>query len=475
MSAQTTANPADDAHPPADREQPTAPPAGGSIKQRAKRGAIILILSQFVGQFFRLASNLVLTRLLMPEAFGLMAIVNIYIAGINMFSDLGIKPSIVQNKLGDDPRFLNTAWTIQVIRGVGVWAVACLLAYPLAYGLYDKPILMQLLPVAALSSIFLGFQSTKLHTAARHLQLGREMALLLGSQLTGLILMGVLAYIYRSVWALVLGTLTISVLTSVLSHFVFPGPKNRFCWDRAALSELVNFGKWIFFGTVVMFLATNIDRLLLSTLITTEMLGIYQIAFMITSMPNTLIKRFGNKVVFPAVSRRADIDRGVLNQKLLQNQKRLALVMVLPVMTLVCAGDWIVRLGWEGKFEQAGWMASILGFGLWMAMLRAPVGPALLAIGKPQYQFYANIGSLLWSALVATGGFYLYGMPGFLVAFALCELPAYLIVSIGIAKEKLSLWKQDVKLTALLLLAIAAVLAGRYALGWGLPFVPASG
>lgn len=447
----------------------------GSIKQRAKRGAIILILSQFVGQFFRLASNLILTRLLMPEVFGLMAIVNIYVAGINMFSDLGIKPSIVQNKMGDDLRFLNTAFTIQVLRGFGVWAVACALAYPLAYGVYDKPILMQILPAAAFSSIFLGFQSTKLHTASRHLQLGREMVLLLGSQVVGLVIMGVLAYLYRNVWSLVIGTLAISLLTAVFSHVIFPGPNNRFCWDREALGELVRFGKWIFFGTVVMFLATNLDRLLLSTLITIEMLGIYQIAFMITSMPTTLIKRFGNKVVFPAVSRRADMDRGVMNQKLLQSQKKLALVMAAPVIALVCAGDWIVQIGWEGDFEQAGWMTSILGLGLWLAMLRATVGPALLAIGKPQYQFYGNIGSLLWTALVATGGFYLFGLPGFLVGFALAELPAYVIVSIGIAREKLFLWKQDLALTGLLLLAIAALLAGRYALGWGLPFVPASG
>lgn len=483
MNTEITAKPNADSgngDPPGTADLSPATPAGEpkprSLRQQAKRGAVILIISQIIGQMMRLASNLVLTRLLMPEHFGIMVKVNIFVAGINMFSDLGIKPSIVQNKLGDDRKFLDTAWTIQVIRGFAVWLVASLLAFPVAYGVYDQPILAQLLPVAAISSIFLGFMSTKAHTASRNLQLGREMALQLGCNLVGLAVMAILAYYYRNVWSLVIGTVIISVLRSSLSHVVFPGPLNHFAWDRGSLDELIKFGKWIFLGTVVLFLANNMDRLLLTGLINDKTLGVYQIAFMLSSMPSMLLKRFGNKVIFPAVSRRQDIDRQVLNQKLLQNQKRLAFVMVIPVIVLVCAGDWIVELGWDDRYTDAGWMASFLGFGLWVAMLRATVGPALLAIGKPQYQFFGNIGRLLWSGLIAGGAFYLFeylgynGLVGFILAFSLAELPAYVIVAWGIAREKITLWRQDLKFTVMLLIALAVILGGRYALGWGLPW-----
>lgn len=64
-----------------------------------------------LGQIMRLASNLVLTRILSPDDFGLMALVGSFLIGLNMFSDMGLGPSIMQSKRGDDPAFLDTAWT----------------------------------------------------------------------------------------------------------------------------------------------------------------------------------------------------------------------------------------------------------------------------------------------------------------------------------------------------------------------------
>lgn len=486
MSAELSTNPSqlpaggdtpDSAKPAADKAAAQAG-ANGSLKQRAKRGTMIFVLSQVIGQLMRLASNLLLTRLLMPEHFGLMALVNIYVSGINMFSDIGIRPSIVQNKMGDDPRFLNTAWTMQVMRGFGVWAVACLLAYPVAVGIYDEPQLAQLLPVAALSAIVLGFQSTKTFTANRHLLLGREMAMQLGSNLLGIALMALLAWIYQSVWALVIGTVFNAALRSALSHVIFPGPNNRFAWDKESLGELIKFGKWVFMGTVVVFFANNLDRLLLGKLITTELLGIYQIAFMLSSLPSMLFKRFGNSVVFPIVSRQADKDRSVIRKKLLYHQRRLAVLMAIPTLGLIIAGDWVVQLGWDPRYGQAGWMTSVLGIGMWVGMLRATTQPALLAFGKPQYSMFGNIGRIVWVVLAAWLSYTLIDDPNyqlfvFLIAFGLSELPAYLIIEIGSCREKISVWHQDLWMTAVLLVVAGVLIFGRYELIDGkFPFDP---
>ena len=95
--------------------------SGDGLRAKAMRGSAMTIIS-FGGQnVLRLGSNLILTRLLFPEAFGLMALVQVFMGGLQMFSDLGIQASIIQNSRGDDPDFLNTAWTIQVIRGTCLW------------------------------------------------------------------------------------------------------------------------------------------------------------------------------------------------------------------------------------------------------------------------------------------------------------------------------------------------------------------
>ena len=72
-----------------------------------------------------------------------MALVNAFLIGLAMFSDLGLAPSIVQSSRGDDPRFLDTAWVLQIARGLVLWILACLLAWPVA-AFYDQPLIFWL-------------------------------------------------------------------------------------------------------------------------------------------------------------------------------------------------------------------------------------------------------------------------------------------------------------------------------------------
>ncbi len=118
---------------------------------RALRSIAWLAMRYGGTQGLRLASNLILTRILFPEAFGLMALVAMVTTGISLFSDIGLGPAISQNPRGDDPEFLDTAWVMQVIRGVGLWLVTCLLALPVAQ-FYGEPDLALYLPIAGLPS-----------------------------------------------------------------------------------------------------------------------------------------------------------------------------------------------------------------------------------------------------------------------------------------------------------------------------------
>ena len=67
--------------------------------------------------------------------------------GLKMFSELGIVGNIVQHRHGDDPQFLNTAFSVQAGRGMAIWLGAILAAYPLAL-FYKQPELLPLLVVA---------------------------------------------------------------------------------------------------------------------------------------------------------------------------------------------------------------------------------------------------------------------------------------------------------------------------------------
>ena len=75
-------------------------------------------------QVLRFAFNLILTRLLLPDAFGLMALIDLFILGLYMFSDVGLGLSIVRSHRGDDPHYLNVAWSVQIVRGLVLWLAA---------------------------------------------------------------------------------------------------------------------------------------------------------------------------------------------------------------------------------------------------------------------------------------------------------------------------------------------------------------
>src|SRR6476646_1258750 len=103
-------------------------PEVSSLRRRTFHGSVWTTSEYAIGVVLRLGGNLVLTRLLVPDMFGIMALVNTFLMGLQMFSDVGIGPSIIQNRRGDDPAFLNTAWTIQVMRGATLWIFSCLIA-----------------------------------------------------------------------------------------------------------------------------------------------------------------------------------------------------------------------------------------------------------------------------------------------------------------------------------------------------------
>src|SRR5687768_7547642 len=85
---------------------------------RIAKAASWTALAMLIGQIIRLGGNLIMTRLLPPEMFGVMAIVLAVQITLAMLLDIGLRTALIQSPRGDDERLLNTAWTMQIIRCV---------------------------------------------------------------------------------------------------------------------------------------------------------------------------------------------------------------------------------------------------------------------------------------------------------------------------------------------------------------------
>ena len=68
-----------------------------SLKQRVLKSGAWSFAGHCLSQAIRFGSNLIMTRLLAPDAFALMAIATVVMIGLNMFSDLGLRPIVVRN------------------------------------------------------------------------------------------------------------------------------------------------------------------------------------------------------------------------------------------------------------------------------------------------------------------------------------------------------------------------------------------
>lgn len=367
---------------------------------RALRGSAITAASYAVAQGLRLVSNLVLARLLFPEAFGLMALVTVVIVGLQMFSDTGIGPAIARSTRGDDPAFLNTAWTVQVLRGAILWVAAAAVSVPFA-AFYGAPELHALLPVAAVSLVIAGFNPTRIETAHRHLMLGRVTLLDLASQAAGIAVMIALAWATGSVWALVAGSVIGAGVKLVLTWTLLPGTANRFHWDRAAGRELLGFGKWILLSTICGFAMAQGDRLILGAYLTLEALGVYNIGYFLASFPWLLGGAVTMKVMIPlyrddpAGAKAANAGR----VRRLRVGMTAGLLVLLGLLAL--GGVPLVGLLYDDRYAAAGAIVVMVACVQMPAVIGMTYDQAALAAGDSR-GFFAV---LLAKALVQTAAF----------------------------------------------------------------------
>lgn len=439
-----------------------------SLKKLAIRGAIWTIAGFGTSQILRFGGNLILTRLLVPEFFGLMAVVNTLRIGIELFSDLGIGQSIVNNKRGDEPAFLNTAWTLQAIRGLLLWLFCLAITLP-ASNFYNDQRLLWLIPIVGLSSIMDGFSSTTIYTYQRQINLGKLTQFDLTVQVITLSTLIAWAWFNPSILALAIGVVAGSIYRMVGSHWLIPGYSNRFTWDRDAIKEILSFGRWIFVATAMMFLAEQADRLILAKLLSFQMLGVYTIAYTLANIPKEVIKQLSHRVIFPTIANQIDLPRSSLRAKILRQRRRLLIGFAILIAILVSVGDLVIATLYDKRYSEATWMMPILCCGIWFSLLFYTVSPALLAIGKPLYSAQSNLARFLMIGVGLPLVFFRFGTLGAIIVIALSDLPLYIVNLYGLGRENLSCIGQDIQSTAFFIAILALLLIIRNYLGFGLP------
>jgi O-antigen/teichoic acid export membrane protein len=420
-------------------------------RKRALTGSAWTLFGYGASQVIRLGSNLILAHLLFPEAFGIMALVNVFIQGLHMFSDIGIGPSIIQNRRGSDPDFLDTAWTIQVIRGLGLWIACCLIAWPVSQFFSDRNehtahLLFWIMPVIGFSSFISGFNATSVFTLNRTLHIGAVTLLEMVPQILSIFATVLWAWIQPGVWALVGGSILYSVIRLPMTHWMNRPLCNRLRWDREAVVEIRRFGTWIFLGTIVAFLASNLDRIILGKLLTLAELGVYSMALTFARVGTDISTRLSTTVLFPVLSRSQD-DPVTLVGQCLKARSLILLAGGALACAFAIAAPLFFKFFYDARYAAAGSISQWLSIFVWFSIVLNSMERVPMALGHSRALFISGLLTTAGYAFAIPG--YWYGhLPGFIMGLSLGVLISHIALLGWIPTRRNDMLLQTVMYTA---------------------------
>jgi O-antigen/teichoic acid export membrane protein len=420
-------------------------------------------------QLIRFGLSIALTRLLAPELFGTMLIVNSLRTGIDLVLDVGIGQSIIQNKNAELPSFYNTAWSIQLVRGLTIFIVCLAVSAPLAK-LYDTPILASILPVAGIYFIFTGFSSPAQFLLRRRLLLARLSVFEISVTVVATLVQLALAYAYPNIWSLIFGGVIYAVISMTGSFFLLPNLRYRFYFSKRYTTQILHFGKWIFISSVVYFLSMNFDRLSLGKMVPLQLLGVYGIARSISDLMASIFIRLSDYIIFPLVASAASTSRAILHSKIAPIRLGLLFIIVLGISIFCSGADVFVHTIFDARYQVAGSLLPILVVGVWFSILCAINEATLLGLGKPLYGAAANSLKLFYLVIGLPISFMHFGIVGAATLVALGDLCRYPPLLYGQFRERLSFGAQDLLLTSALAALIFSWELIRCKLGYGTSF-----
>lgn len=401
----------------------------------------------FASQALRIGSNLVLARLLAPELFGLAAVGTMVAVIVVLLSDIGLHQAVIQNSKGDQPEFLDTAWAIQIIRGMAIWAGCIAIALAIshlaktgwvpAHSIYADPQLPLVIILSSFGVVISGFQSMKLVLSYRQLGLHRVTMIDLYSQLGGIVVGLFLAWTTRSVWACVSFGLVSTFIATILSFTWLPGRSDRFRIHRDSALEILRFGRWIMFSSFFTIISGNGDRILLGNWASAPTFGLYTLAFGLVAMLDGLGSRLYGSIGTAILSKIARENPERLRAFYLKLRAPFDVVYLSSAGMMFACGHLVIDILYDNRYAAAGPMLQILSFSLVMARFGVMTS-VYLAIGETR-----NIGMLncIKAALLFTLVplcYWLFGFEGALWAIALHALPTMPLIFLYNSRRQLN-------------------------------------
>ncbi len=335
-------------------------------------------------------ASLVVARNLTPSDYGVVGFAGIIIGFLAQFSDMGVGNAVIRrSELHQSD--LDTAFTLKLALGCSAFVLAWLIA-PYAHHLFEHPATGNVIRILALNFLVssIGF--------VPQIMMTREM------DFRALVVPGVAGTVVQcivtvtlvlrgwSFWAVVLASVGSTLASGIVLQLAKRSPiQLRFDW--AVAQEYLRFGIPLFGTGVLVFLILNLDNFLVGASMGSAQLGYYALAFTWGSFICGLLSTTVNSVLFPAFSSIQN-DPVAVRRWYLKTVDLVAFIAVAANAALFANAHYFL-VTFLGKGTDK-WLPATLALRILCVygILRAvsePVGPFLMARGRPKVLWRANL------------------------------------------------------------------------------------
>ncbi len=371
----------------------------------------------------RLLSSLILTRVLLPEAYGTITIVVSILFVIGNLLDTNVSLFIVRDKNAEQPRYLNTAWTMRFGRSM-LSAIALFLCAPLvATKIYKLPDLTLPLRVFSLWFVIDGFESMGFALAIRRKQARLQMYSELIASIINTIFSIIYCYRFHTFWGIAFGMLINRLIMTLLSYRMYRGLRPRLFIDLSAAREILVYSRFTIPSSLLTLGLNQFDKVVFLRLFDLRLLGIYGLAGNIAAAIESLISKISQAVLYPRCAHNfRENPETAKSRYYTENIKLFAGILGIPAAVAGTA-HLIIALLYDSRYSQGGSVLQALAIRAVLLSLASPAEDLLISAG----QFHVIlVGNVLRASSIIIGsliGYKCGGFLGFVYGLSLSGLP----------------------------------------------------
>lgn len=364
-------------------------PASPSLKNKVIRGAAWMMAIKWSSRLMGLASTMVLARLLTPEDFGIVAIAVGLIGIIDAFFDFGFDLSLIKNKDATREDY-DVVWSLRLVNMLAFGTIVALLA-PLVAHYAKAPEVFWVCLVMAVAIALGGLRNVGTIDFQKELDFSRLFKFTFYPRFLSVATTIVLAIIFRSYWAIILGTLLNTLYSIAFSYVMSPfRPRVRFKGSR----QVWSFSKWVLLTNMARQLFNVSDKFLLSGLVGKAQLGYYNVAGSLASIVTVELLTPVSSALMPGFAKlQAEPER--LRSAFVQS------ITVLTALTIPAAvGVWLVapelvRVLLGSQWESAIGFVALFGFFYMFFLLSETLSSFMAMVGLISQSAYAGVARTL--------------------------------------------------------------------------------